>query len=106
MGIALVVVRSHALDFPDICLNFSWEILVRRKNNFLHTTLHIFTRIYLPVKMASKTVITVMIRFSALLPISAPFECNFVNKRPHSAKRHYSNIILEYGFVSTGVHLF
>ncbi len=39
---------------------------------------------------------TVMIRFSALLPISAPlrisappppFECVFVNKRPYSNKR-------------------
>ena len=48
-----------------------------------------------------------MIRFSALLPISAPFrisapfECVFINKRPysnkrsHSNKRPYSNIILQ-----------
>ena len=32
--------------------------------------------------MASKTVITVMIRFRVLLPISVPFECVFVDKRP------------------------
>ena len=42
---------------------------------------------------------TVMIRFSVLLPISVPFECVFVNKRPHS-----NIIILVYG-VSTEVHL-
>ena len=40
-----------------------------------------------------------MIRFSA------PFECIFINKRPHSAKRPYSNDILAYEYVSTEVHL-
>ena len=34
---------------------------------------------------------TVMIRFSTLLPISPPFECVFVNKRPYSNKRPHSN---------------
>ena len=47
--------------------------------------------------MASKTVITVMIRFRVLLPISVPFECVFVNKRSHSAPL--------YGYVSPEVHL-
>ena len=77
----------------------------RKEENFFYTQHCIFSSGYLTGKVASKTVITVMIRFSALLPISAPFECVFVNKRPHSAKSPYSNIILEYGYVSTEVHL-
>ena len=32
-----------------------------------------------------------MIRFSALLPISAPCECVFVNKRPYSNKRYQTD---------------
>ena len=43
---------------------------------------------------------TVMIQLSALLPMNVPFECVFVNKRPHS-----NIIILVYGHVSTEVHL-
>ena len=63
--------------------------------------------------MASKTVITVMISISISRPPSykrplsnkRPYECVFVNKRPHSAKLPYSNIILEYGYVTSEVHL-
>jgi len=41
---------------------------------------------------------TLMIRFSTLLPIRAPFwistpKCVFINKHPYSNKRPYSNII-------------
>ena len=43
---------------------------------------------------------TVMIQLSALLPMSVPFECVFVNKRPHS-----NIIILVFGYVSTEIHL-
>ena len=60
MGAALVpkFVRSFALDFPDICLqffmgNFSWQ-----EEKFFKTQHCIFSRGYLPVKMTSKTVIT------------------------------------------------
>ena len=42
----------------------------------------------------------VMIRFSALLPISVRLRMCFVNKRPHS-----NIIILVYGYLSTEVHL-
>ena len=39
-------VRSLALDFPDICLQFSWEIIVGKNAKKLHTTLYIFTRLF------------------------------------------------------------
>ena len=47
MGAAPVpkFVRSLALDFPDICPQFSWEILVDKKEKKLLTTLYIFTRL-------------------------------------------------------------
>ena len=71
--------------FRTFVYNFSWE-LAGRKN--FYTQHCIFSQGYLPVKMAFKTV---MIRFSALLPISppfrisAPYECvSLVNKRPYS----------------------
>ena len=71
--------------FRTFVYNFSWE-LAGRKN--FYTQHCIFSQGYLPVKMASKIV---MIRFSALLPISPPFristpyECvSLVNKRPYS----------------------
>ena len=78
MGAALApkFVWSLALDFPDICLqffmgNFSWQ---EEKFFVAHNTVKtIFSHGYLPVKMASKTLIAVMIRFIALLPISVPF---------------------------------
>ena len=88
--------------FQTFVCNFSREILVGAGRNIFYTQHCIFSQGYLPVKMASTTV---TIRFSALLPInatfqiSAPFECGFVNKRPHS------NIIQEYRYVSTKVHL-
>ena len=94
-------VRSLALDFPNICLQFFMGNFSRQEEKIFYTQHWIFSQGYLPVKMASKTV---MIRFSALLPIippfriSAPYECvSLVNKRPYS--------ILEYGYVSTEVHL-
>ena len=88
--------------------NFSRQV---RKT--FYTQHCIFSCGYLPIKVASKTVITVVIQFRTLLPISAPFrlsppppfECVFVNECPHSAKRPYSNIILGYGYVSTEVQL-
>ena len=39
-------VRSLALDFPDICPQFSWEIIVGKNEKKLHTTLYIFTRLF------------------------------------------------------------
>ena len=38
-------VQSLALDFSDICPQFSWEILVGKKEKKLHRTLYIFTRL-------------------------------------------------------------
>ena len=38
--------RSLSLDFPDICPQFSWEILVGKNEKKLHTTLYIFTRLF------------------------------------------------------------
>ena len=73
------LIRSLALDFPDICLQFFMGILVGRKKKKLHTTLYIFTRLPTrqdgpnPTLTLSRNLITVMIRFSTLLPISAPF---------------------------------
>ena len=48
MGAAPVpkFVRSLALDFPDICPQFSWEIIVGKNAKKLHTTLYIFTRLF------------------------------------------------------------
>ena len=47
MGAAPVpkFVRSLALDFPEVCLQFFMEILAGRKKTILHTTLYIFTRL-------------------------------------------------------------
>ena len=39
-------VWSLALDFPDICPQFSWEIIVGKNAKKLHTTLYIFTRLF------------------------------------------------------------
>ena len=61
-------VRSLSLDFPDICAQFFLGNFSRQERQKNYTQHCIFSRGCLTVKMASKTVI----RFSALLPISAP----------------------------------
>ena len=88
MGAAPVpkFVRSLVLDFPDICPQFFLGNFSRQEGKKKCTQHCIFSRGCLRVKMASKTVITVMIRFSALLPLSPPFRisASHSNKRPHS----------------------
>ena len=83
------IVRLLALDFPDTFPDTWPQFFLgnfSRQEGKNHTQHCIFSRGCLPVKMASKTVI----RFSALLPISAtlsnkrPLQMCFVNKRPHS----------------------
>ena len=76
MGAATVpkFVRSLVLDFPDICPQFFLGNVSRQEGKKNCTQHCIFSRGCLPVKTASKAVITVMIRFSALLPMSPPFE--------------------------------
>ena len=74
MGAALVpkFVRSLALDFPHICLQIFMENFCRQEEKFFrHNTVY-FHAGYLPVKVTSKTLITWMIRISALLPIGDP----------------------------------
>ena len=48
MGAAPVpkFVWSLALDFPDICPQFSWEIIVGKNAKKLDTTLYIFTQLF------------------------------------------------------------
>ena len=80
MGAAPVpkFVRSLALDFPDICPQFFLGNFIRQEGKKNYTQHCIFSRGCLPVKTASKTVI----RFSALLPISAPFKCVLLISAP------------------------
>ena len=97
----LKFVQSLALDCLDICLQFFMgNFSLQEEKFFTHNIVYFYAVTY-----PSRRPPTVMIWFSTLLPISAPFECVFVNKRPHSAKGPYSNIILDYGYVSTKVHL-
>ena len=72
MGAAPVpkFVQPLGLDFTDIFLQFFVGKFSRQEENFFYIQHCIFSQGYLHVKMASKTV---MIRFSALLPISALF---------------------------------
>ena len=117
MGAAPVpkFVLSHALDFPDICLQFFTRNFSRQEEKcFTHNTVYFLashaevlrgsSRVPVsgagtrdePLRTSSWEAIyfhavkmtskTVMIRFSAPFRISAPFECVFVNKRPYPYK--------------------
>ena len=58
MGAATVpkFVRSLPLDFPVICLQFFMgNFSQQEEKSFTHTQHCIFSRSYLPVKMASKS---------------------------------------------------
>ena len=63
-------VQPLGLDFPDIFLQFFMGKFSRQEEKFFYIQHCIFSQGYLHVKMASKTV---MIRFSALFRMSAPF---------------------------------
>ena len=52
------LIRSLALDFPDIGLQFFMEILVGRKRKKIIKQHCIFSRGYLPVKMALTLTLT------------------------------------------------
>ena len=74
MGAATVpkFVWSLALDFPDICLQFFMgNFSQQEEKSFTYNTVY-FHAVTYPSRWPPKLV---MIRVSAVLPISATFEC-------------------------------